>query len=138
MPPEFIAKVNAYCSAEEAQFNSTLGKFPFNNFDPTNPDLSTMRKVGRHFAEALPIRQSIPSGLTKLGEPQQGKAQWDELRTLAIQSNRLAISQVHIAETGTTKAFVENVNQTQALGNKLESTAVKDGFAKTTPCGEVF
>jgi hypothetical protein len=138
LPPEFITKVNAYCTAEEARFNKTLGKFPFNNFDPTHPDLSTMRKVGAHFAKALPIRRAIPTGLMNLGEPEVGNAQWDGLRTLAIQSDRLAISQVHIALTGTTKAFVANINQTTALQNKLESTAVKDGFSKKTPCGEVF
>jgi hypothetical protein len=138
LPPTFITKVNTYCSAEEARFNSTLGKFPFNNFDPTNPELTTMRKVGRYFAKALPIRQAIPTSLIKLGEPQEGKAQWDGLRALAIQSDRLAISQVHIALTGTTKAFVDNVNQTQAIQNKLESTAVRNGFSKNTPCGEIF
>jgi hypothetical protein len=136
--PAFIAKVNAYCSAQEARFNKTLGKFPFDNFDPTHPDLSTMRKVGAHFAESLPIRRGIPASLMKLGEPEVGKAQWDALRTLAIQSDRLGISQVHIALTGTTEEFVANVNQTTAIQNKLESTAVKDGFSKKTPCGDVF
>lgn len=136
--PEFIAKVNAYCSAQEARFNKTLGKFPFNNFDPTHPDLNTMRKVGAHFAESLPIRLGLPTSLMKLGEPKVGESQWDGLRTLAIQSDRLAINQVHIALKGTTEAFAANVNQTSALQNKLESTAVRDGFSHKTPCGEVF
>ena len=138
LPSEFITKVNAYCSAEEARFNQTLGKFPFNNFNPNHPDLSTMRKVGAHFAKALPIRRAIPTSLMNLGEPEVGKAQWDELRTLALQSDRLAISQVHIALTGTTKAFVANINQTTPLQNKLESIAVRDGCSKSTPCSNVF
>ena len=97
-----------------------------------------MRKVGAYFAKALPIRRSMLTSLRGLGEPQVGEAQWNGLRMLAIQSDQLAISQVHIALTGTTKAFVDNVDQTQALQNKLESTAVKDGFSVKTPCGQVF
>ena len=136
--PEFIVKVNAYCSIEEGRFSKTLGKFPFDNFDPTHPDLSTMRKVGRHFAEALPLRRAIPSDLKNLGEPPVGQAQWDALRALAVKSDQVAIIQVQIALTGTTKAFVANVDHTQVLQNKLESTAVKDGFSKKTPCSDVF
>ena len=134
----FITKVNAYCSAEESRFNSVLGKFPFQNFDPTHPDVKTMRLVGKHFEKALPLRQAIPNGLNGLGEPQAGQSQWNAVKSLALQSDHIAITQVHAALAGNVKGFVTTVNQIQSVHNKLVKAAEKDGFAKSSPCGDVF
>jgi hypothetical protein len=136
--PGFIAKVNAYCSAEESRFNKVLGQFPFSNFDPYHPDVKTLRLVGRHFEEALPLRKAIPNELKALGMPQAGKSQWGELESLAVQSDTIAISQIRVALAGNAKSFVDTVNQTTSVHNKLVSSAEKDGFAKSSPCGQVF
>jgi hypothetical protein len=136
--PSFIAKVNAYCSAEESRFNHVLGKFPFSNFDPVHPDVKTMRLVGKHFEEALSLREAIPHELKGLGEPQAGKTQWAQLESLAAQSDNIAITQIRVALAGNVKGFVSTVNQTQSVHNNLVKTAEKDGFAKSSPCGQVF
>lgn len=136
--PEFITKVNAYCSAEESRFNNVLGQFPFPNFDPLHPDVKTLRLVGTHFEKAQSLRKSIPTELKALGEPQAGKTQWAALRSLATQSDNIAIEQIHAALGGDVKGFVDTVNQTTSVHNKLVKTAVKDGFEKSSPCGEVF
>jgi hypothetical protein len=136
--PEFIAKVNAYCSAEESRFNRVLGQFPFSNFDPFHPDVKTLRLVGNHFEKALSLRRAVPNELKALGKPQTGKTQWAELETLATQSDNIAIGQIRVALAGDVKGFVTTVNQTQSVHNKLVKTAEKDGFAKSSPCGELF
>ena len=136
--PGFIAKVNAYCSAEESRFNGVLGQFPFPNFEPLHPDTKTLRLVGKHFEEALPLRKAIPNELKALGKPQAGKSQWGELESLAVQSNNIAISQIRVALAGNAKGFVDTVNQTTSVHNKLVKSAQKDGFAKSSPCGQVF
>jgi hypothetical protein len=136
--PEFIAKVNAYCSTEESRFNKVLGQFPFSNFDPLHPDVKTLRLVGSHFDKALSLRKAIPNELKALGEPQSGKTQWAELESFAAQSDKIAITQIRVALAGNVKGFVTTVNQTQSVHNKLVKTAETDGFAKTSPCGDVF
>lgn len=97
-----------------------------------------MRLVGKHFEEALPVRKAIPNELKGLGEPQAGKTQWAQLESLAAQSDNIAINQIHVALAGNVKGFVSTVNQTQSVHNKLVKTAEKDGFAKSSPCGQVF
>jgi hypothetical protein len=136
--PEFIAQVNAYCSAEESRFNKVLGQFPFSNFDPLHPDVKTLRLVGSHFEKALSLRKAIPDELKALGKPQAGKTQWAELESLAAQSDNIAIDQIRVALAGNVKGFVTTVNQTQSVHNKLVKTAENDGFAKSSPCGDVF
>jgi len=136
--PAFIAKVNTYCSAEEASFNKVLGKFPYPNFNPNHPDVKTMRLVGKHFEKALSLRHAIPAQLKALGEPQVGQSQWDELRLLATQSDDTALTQIRVALAGNVKGFIATVNQTGSIHNELVKEAQKDGFAKSSPCGEVF
>jgi hypothetical protein len=136
--PEFIAKVNAYCSAQESRFNNVLGQFPYPNFNSLHPDVKTLRLVGSHFEKAMSLRTAISSGLKALGEPQAGKTQWAELRSLATQSDDIAIEQIHTALAGNVKGFITTVKQTQSVHNKLVKTAETAGFAKTSPCGDVF
>jgi hypothetical protein len=136
--PEFIAKVNAYCSAEESSFNNVLGQFPYPNFDSLHPDVKTLRLVGSHFEKAMSLRTAIPNGLKALGEPQAGKTQWAELRSLATKSDNIAIEQIHAALAANVTGFVTTVNQTNSVHDKLVKTAEKDGFAKSSPCGDVF
>jgi hypothetical protein len=73
-----------------------------------------------------------------LGKPQTGKSQWDELESLAAQSDNIAINQIRVALAGNVKGFVDTVNQTTSVHNKLVKTAEKDGFAKSSSCGDVF
>jgi hypothetical protein len=136
--PAFIAKVNAYCSAEEAGFNKVLGKFPYPNFNPDHPDVKTMRLVGKHFEKALSLRHAIPGQLKALGQPQVGQSQWDELKMLATQSDEIAIAQIRVALAGNVKDFVATVDQTGSIHNELVKAAESDGFAKSSPCGEIF
>ena len=135
--PGFIAKVNAYCSAEESRFNRCLAS-SHSKFQPLHPDTKTLRLVGKHFEEALPLRKAIPNELKALGKPQAGKSQWGELESLAVQSNNIAISQIRVALAGNAKGFVDTVNQTTSVHNRLVKSAQKDGFAKSSPCGQVF
>ena len=136
--PAFIAKVNAYCSAVESHFNMVLGQFPFSNFDPLHPDLKTLRLVGKHFEEALPLRKAIPNQLKALGKPQAGESQWGELESLAVESDNIAMTQIRVALAGNAKGFVDTVNQTTSVHNKLVKSAEEDGFTKSSPCGQVF
>jgi hypothetical protein len=115
-----------------------LGQFPFPNFNPYHPNTKTMRLVGKHFEKALPLRQAIPNGLKALGDPQAGQSRWDKLKSLAAQSNRIAITQVHDALAGNVKGFVATVNQTGSVHNELVKASEKDGFAKSSPCGQIF
>jgi hypothetical protein len=115
-----------------------LGQFPFSNFDPLHPDVKTLRLVGSHFEKARSLRKAIPNELKALGKPQAGKTQWAEWESLAAQSDNIAIDQIRVALAGKVKGFVTTVNQTQSVHTKLVKTAENDGFAKSSPCGDVF
>jgi hypothetical protein len=134
----FIGKVIAYCSAESARFTRVLGNFPFQNFNPLQPDVRTMRLVGEHFEKASSLREAIPGQLDALGQPQTGQTGWTAIKGLALHSNQIATKQAQLAIAGNTKGFVETVNQTTKLDNRLESLSVKYGFSKSSPCAKVF
>ncbi len=105
------------CAKLNVRFGHALGKFPFQNFDAIHPDLKTLPLVGKHFANALPIRRAIPAELRGLGEPTTGKQAWDAIRSLALQANAAGIKQVSVALASNAKGFVATVNQIHRLHN---------------------
>ena len=118
---------------------AVLGQFPFSNFDPLHPEVKTLRLVGKHFEEAMPLRKAIPNELKALGEPQVGKRSIEVNWSHSPCSPTTSLSdQIHVALAGDAKGFVDTVNQTTSVHNKLVKSAEKDGFAKSSPCGQVF
>jgi hypothetical protein len=137
--PSFIAKVNTFCAAEATQITTAEGgSFPYPNFNPYAPDVKTMRLAGAFFAKALPVRQVVPQQLEALGEPTSGQRQWNDLKAMDAKSNRIAIAQVHDAQTGNVNGFVTTVRQLTSVQKDLVKEAVKDGFTKSNPCTEAF
>jgi hypothetical protein len=137
--PAFIKKVNAYCVAENARITKALGgAFPYPNFDPTHPDVKTMKQVGKYYTKVVPTRRAIPNDLSKLGQPQAGKSQWGAIKALELQQNQIALVQVRDALAGNAKAFVTTVNQLTTVGNQIESEEIRYGFSRSTPCTQVF
>ena len=136
--PQFIVKSDKWCMTINANFEHTLGKFPFSHFNATKPDLKTLPLVGKHFAKALPIRRAIPSGLQALGEPGSGEQAWNALKSLALHINTVATKQVSYALATDTKDFVATVKQIQRLHKTLVAEALAAGFPKTSACGQVF
>ena len=136
--PQFITKADRLCAKLNVRFGRALGKFPFQDFDATHPDLKTLPLVGKHFAKALPIRRAIPAELRSLGEPATGKQAWDAIRTLALQENAAGIKQVSVALASNAKGFVATVNQIHRLHNSTGGKATAAGFSKTSACGQTF
>jgi hypothetical protein len=136
--PPFIAKTDKLCAAISARFSRALGKFPYPNFDPLEPDPKTLPRVGKHFAKALPIRRAIPDQLRGLGEPTSGKQTWDAIRSLALQENTAGIKQVSAALASNAKAFVVTVKQIDQLQHAIKARAAAAGFPKSSPCGKIF
>jgi len=136
--PQFVTKANRLCAKLNVRFGHALGRFPFQNFDATHPDLKTLPLVGKHFANALPIRRAIPAELRGLGEPTTGKRAWDAIRSLALQANAAGIKQVSAALASNAKAFVATVNQIHRLHNATGARATAAGFPKTSACGQTF
>jgi hypothetical protein len=137
--PSFIAKVNTFCAAEATQITTAEGgSFPYPNFNPYAPDVKTMRLAGAFFAKALSVRQVVPQQLEAVGEPTSGQRQWNDLKAIDAESNRIAITQVHDAQAGNVKGFVSTVRQLTSAQNDLVKEAVKDGFAKSSPCTDAF
>lgn len=137
--PSFIAKVNTFCAAEATQITTAEGgSFPYPNFNPYAPDVKTMRLAGAFFAKALSVRQVVPQQLEAVGEPTSGQRQWNDLKAIDAESNRIAITQVHDAQAGNVKGFVSTVRQLTSVQNDLVKEAVKDGFTKSSPCTEAF
>jgi hypothetical protein len=136
--PEFITKANRLCAKLNVRFGHALGKFPFQNFDAIHPDLKTLPLVGKHFANALPIRRAIPAELRGLGEPTTGRRAWDAIRSLALQGNAAGIKQVSAALASNAKGFVATVNQIHRLHNATGAKATAAGFPKASACGQTF
>jgi hypothetical protein len=137
--PSFIAKVNTFCAAEATKFTTAEGgSFPYPNFNPYAPDVKTMRLVGAFFAKALSVRQVVPHQLEAVGEPTSGQRQWNDLKAILAKSNRVAITQVHDAQSGNVKSFVSTVRQLTSVQNDLVKEAVKDGLTKSNSCTEAF
>jgi hypothetical protein len=117
--PEFITKANRLCAK-------------------IHPDLKTLPLVGKHFANALPIRRAIPAELRGLGEPTTGRRAWDAIRSLALQGNAAGIKQVSAALASNAKGFVATVNQIHRLHNATGAKATAAGFPKASACGQTF
>lgn len=137
--PSFIAKVNTFCASEATKITTAEGgSFPYPNFNPYAPDVKTMRLAGAFFAKALSVRQDVPQQLKAVGEPTSGQRQWNDLKAIDAESNRIAITQVHDAQTGNVKGFVSTVRRLTSLQNELVKESVKDGFSKSGPCTNAF
>lgn len=136
--PAFVAKVGAFCAAEARRFPTNGKQFPYPHFDPDHPDLRTLPGVGSYFAVDLPERHKLPARLNALGEPATGRAQWDRIRSLALQENAVGTRQVNVALASQARAFTETAHTITKLANELHNAARRAGFSTTSPCGKLF
>ncbi len=136
--PAFVAKVNAFCAAEAKQLPTNAHQFPYPQFDPSHPDLRTLPKVGAYLAADLPERHKLPTRLNALGEPATGRAQWHQIRSLALQENAIGTRQVTVALASQARAFTATAHEIAKIANELHNASRKAGFSTTSPCASLF
>ena len=108
----FIRRALRLCRATVAKVRRLPG-FPFDNFDPFNPDPQQLPQVGRFFNQ--PERRAIPADLLRrlrrLGEPPANRGAWR--RVLAAREALIANErrQIAAALAGSAPKFVKTVYQ---------------------------
>lgn len=83
--------------------------------------------------------ESVAGKLRSPGEPQSGVATWSKLRTLADESEALAVRQARAATTvGNAKAFVDTVKKLTPVLAKLDKEGRAGGFTGKSACSTLF
>ncbi len=135
--PPFVSKAQNVCAGLTEAENRLGGTMPL-GFDPTKPQPSLLKEVGRYFDEALPLEKSVPRTLLALGEPAAGAATWNKLRSLADQFMTYAEDQARDATAGDAKGFVTMGDKLTAVGKEFDSVGRAGGFEATSPCSIFF
>jgi hypothetical protein len=137
--PPFVAKTNAACAGISASFRKVGEvKFPYPNFDPTNPQPSLLKKVGEYFEEGVGAWEAVPRKLRALGMPAKGASTWKKVRADADRFESLAVIQARAATAGEAKAFVAAVRKLTGVTKKLDSAALAGGFSTKSACAKFF
>ncbi|HTP23395.1 MAG TPA: hypothetical protein VMJ65_27570 [Solirubrobacteraceae bacterium] len=125
----FIARANGLCERAAAELAS-LPPFPFEDFDPLHPDVSTLPAVGAFFTGAgdpRPTFGALDAGLRELGPPAGERAVWRQ--ALRAHARELAVinEQDRAALAGDVAAFVQSVHHTVATFRQIAITATVFG-----------
>ncbi|HVC14699.1 MAG TPA: hypothetical protein VND62_07545 [Acidimicrobiales bacterium] len=137
--PSFVAKANVACAGFSAGFHNVGEvKFPYPNFNPTNPQPSLLMKVGKYFDKGVRVWESVPRKLRALGVPGKGETTWRRLRTLARRVESLAVAQARMATAGNAKGFTEDVRKLTAVTQTLNQAAHAGGFSESSACAKFF
>lgn len=137
--PSFVAKANAACAGFSASFHKAGEvKFPYPNFDPTNPQPSLLKKVGEFFDKGIRAWHAVPKKLRSLGIPDKGATTWRRVRALADRSESLAVAQARLAMAGNAKGFAADVRKLTAVTQNLNQAAHAGGFGESSACAKFF
>jgi len=112
----FRSRAEARCKDAAAAL-AALPPFPFDNFDPLNPDPAQLPDVGRFFTgphDPRPALQTLAEELTALGRPPAQRSEWKRL--LAARAQQLAIIQRQddAALAADVAGFVKSVRDSDA------------------------
>jgi hypothetical protein len=132
--PAFIARVNAVCAA--ASKGAT--PFPYRNFNPIQPDVKLLPKVGAFFAKRQKIADAVPGQLRHLGHPASGQSTWARMLVLTARDRAIADRQIKAAEASDARAFVATVTEVSGVSSQLAQLARAAGFSSSSPCQMIF
>lgn len=133
--PQFLQRADKICSDVVAKGESNEGRlFPYSDFDPMHPDVSTLPLVGRYFQRATPGWQTIRTRFDHLGSPARGATSWSHVVALvdAVAANQAA--QVRAALASNPTKFVKTVQRVQQLGPELQMAMTAAGFSSSSSC----
>ena len=138
LEPAFVARVNHLCTQTGMAVQRVHGNFSHPGFDPLHPDPKVLPQVGAFFAASRSINDRLPDEFAALGEPRQAAAKWRAIVALARQDRGVADRQIAAAEASDVPAFVATVREVQRLSARISSLALGAGFARHSPCSEIF
>lgn len=131
----FRNRVNTICSA--AATDHARHPFPLTSFDPLHPDPSQLPRVADYFARYGEGAQ-LAEQLTALGEPTQGRSEWNSLITLVNEATVNGQDQVAAARDQDVQQFVSLVRSAQRIHNQIVKAGTQVGFSASSPCVDVY
>jgi hypothetical protein len=133
----FAHRVDSACTANLTKFPQ-VGHFPYDNFDPRHPAASQLPGVGAYFTQGQRGIQPLENALTRLGEPSEGRAAWDQVKSLAFAILDNARAQRTAALAGSVHRFVVTVDKGNRLVNRLKIAATQAGLSVNGACSKIF
>jgi len=133
----FTTKVGQMCSTNLEDFPA-VGKFPYADFNPRNPNPSELPAVGTYFAQNQRGDGALESAIRELGEPATGANAWNRVRAAALEFLSNAEAQATDAQASNTTAFVSAVGRNEAISKELMSAAKQAGLPLTGACAQLF
>jgi hypothetical protein len=131
----FVAKADTACTT--AVKNVAQRKFPYLDFNPTNPNVSELPGIGA-FYDASKFSHDELTFVHDLGEPATGKGTWKAFVDQVGQEQTELAVQISAAEASNKTAFVESVNRLATIETRIDSLAVAAGFAQDSDCITLF
>jgi hypothetical protein len=133
----FAHRIDSACAANQTKYPQ-VGHFPYDNFDPQHPAASQLPVVGAYFTQGQRGIQPLETALTRLGEPSEGRAAWDRVRSLAFAILDNARAQRTAALAGSVRRFVATVDKGNRLVNRLKIAAIQAGLSVNGACSKIF
>lgn len=106
----FATEAIAVCDAALAQ-KQAQGEFPYPDFNPTDPDPSTLPLIAPFLLETAVTFQTWEREMQALGQPPSGKEPWADLVDAVPDHARIATEQAAAAEKGDIETFIDDYHQ---------------------------
>jgi hypothetical protein len=133
--PTFVTTANTACTA--AVKNIAQRKFPYVDFNPTNPNVSELPGIGA-FYDSSKFSHDELTFVQGLGQPATGKGTWKAFVDQVGQEQTELALQISAAKASNKTAFVESVNRLATIETRIDSLAVAAGFAQDSDCITLF
>ena len=129
----FRGRAVAVCQAA-LEMKKAQGPFPYPDFNPTQPDPSTLRKIAPFLAKTATTFDTWQREMTALGQPPSGKAAWADLVQAVEAHARIDAEQALAAQRGDLETFTKDYREgTAAQGAVLRAA----NGAGVPECAEV-
>jgi hypothetical protein len=123
---DFAAQAVAVCDKAK-ELKEGLGPFPYQDFNPTDPNVSQFSAVASYLQKLAGVWQQWLSDLQGLGAPPSGTDAWDDLLAAIEEQGRLNEEQIAAALSGDQTGFTDDYYQGQDTQRDLRNAAEAAG-----------
>jgi hypothetical protein len=123
---DFAAQAVAVCD-KAAELKEGLGPFPYQDFNPTDPNVTQLPAVASYLQKLAGVWQQWLSDMQELGAPPAATDAWDDLLTAIEEHGRLNEEQIAAALSGDQTTFTDDYYKGQDTQHDLADAAEAAG-----------
>lgn len=131
----FRDRANRIC--ESAVVDHAKHPFPFASFDPLHPDPAELPELADYFTRYGHGPQ-VTNQLIALGEPAEGRTQWDTLMTLLKEATVNGQQQIAAASQRDVPHFVSLVKLAPPIHDAIIKAGRQAGFPASSACARMY